>query len=131
VRAAAVAAQAGIIGASAPDARPPVVNATPTQFDTLLGQSVGIFNAAYSGSRVTAGTFHTIDNEAWGIKAGYRVNLILFVLNYPEASDPVIWPADFAVLAFLYLYAPINEAQRKGALLYLKQWFASRTISPI
>lgn len=66
---------------------------------------------------------------AWGVKAGYRVNLLLFQLNYPR--DPGMWPAAFAELVFLYFYAPLAEAQRKGALPYLKQWLVSRTISPV
>jgi hypothetical protein len=131
IREPAVAAQAGIIGSGLPGLRPPVFNATPTDFGTLLGQSVGIFDKFYSGSRVTAGSFQTINNDAWNIKAGYTVNLLLFELEYPEAKDPIIWPADYAVLAFLYLYAPVAEAQLTGALPYIKQWLVDRTISPI
>jgi hypothetical protein len=132
IKAAAMAAQVGINRSTARTNRPPIVNASPAQFGTLLGQSIGIFTTRYLGSNVTAGTFHTMDNEAWSIKAGYAVNLILFDLNYPEAADPIIWPAgEYAYLAFHNVYAPIAEAQRKGALPFLKQWLVNRTISPI
>jgi hypothetical protein len=129
IRAAAAAAQASIFELSMPFTRPPVVNPTPAQFGALLGQSAGLFST-HAGSRVNAGTFHTIDNDAWNIKAGYRVNLLLFEVNHLLSVDPLFWPANFAVLAFLLFYAPIVEEQRKGAVPYLKQWLVNHTISP-
>jgi hypothetical protein len=95
IREAAIAAEAGIIGSGLPGFRPPVYNSTPTEFGTLLGQSVGLFHTSYAGSRVMAGSFQTMDNGAWSIKAGYTINLLLFELDYPEATDPLIWCAAF------------------------------------
>jgi hypothetical protein len=125
------AAQTSIPQSGLPESRPPIVNATPAHFGTLLGQSLGIFDVEYGGSYATAGTFHTMDNDAWSIKGGYTVNLLLFEMNYPMAADPIIWPSDYAELAFHCLYAPIAEAQREGALPFLKQWLANRTITPV
>ena len=43
----------------------------------------------YNGSRVTAGQFHTVDNQAWAVVAGYTVNLILFEINSPQVGNRV------------------------------------------
>ena len=133
IKEAAVAAQAGVLESAEPTAEPPPLafNATETEFGALLGRSAGLYEQIYPGSRVTAGSFHTIENQAWAMKEGYTVNLLLFELNIPQLADPIIWPAPFAELVFLFLYGRIAEEQRKGALPYIKQWLQTRTISAV
>merc|ERR1712216_613896 len=85
---------------------------------------------SYGGSRVSAGQFETVSNEAWLVKEGYKVNLILFEMGcISQESDPIIWPGDLARLAFQVLYEPIAHRQMTGSLPYLKQWLKTRTIS--
>jgi len=86
----------------------------------------------YKGSNLLRGTFTTIDNPAWGLKAGYKVNLLAFCILYPQDpllqggigidNDPIILPPLTAATFFDSLYAPIAHTEIDSATPFLKEW---------
>jgi len=92
----------------------------------------------YNGSSLVSGTFTTIDNPQWGVRAGWKVNLLVFCLAYPQdpllqsgvgfSNDPIILPALTAATFFDTLYEPIARGEVERATPHLTRWLHERSV---
>ncbi|CAB9502326.1 expressed unknown protein [Seminavis robusta] len=76
----------------------------------------------FKGSRWTSGTFNTVDNEAFGVKAGYKVRLLIFEINSPITLNPILVPPAEAKATFTGFYSKIVEEQADGMLPVITKW---------
>jgi len=99
---------------------------TPDQ-SQLLDAERSKINDSYVVSSYHSGTFTTIDNPTYGVKKGYKVRALMFMMNLPMSVDPIVLPPDpnmhlFLELKFMSLYAPIASAQARGAQPLISKW---------
>jgi len=98
--------------------------------DEIRQQVEGAQQDSYRGSHVTSGTFTTIENTAWGVRAGWKVRLLAFALDYPEVSgapldsSPIVLPPKLARNFFRYLYGPIARREIVRATPIIQRWLA-------
>jgi len=98
--------------------------------DEIRQQVEGAQQDSYRGSHVTSGTFTTIDNTAWGVRAGWKVRLLAFALDYPEVSgapldsSPIVLPPKLARNFFRFVYGPIARREIVRATPIIQRWLA-------
>jgi len=76
----------------------------------------------FDGSRYTSGTFTTVDNQAYGIKSGYKVRLLLFEMNLPVSLNPISVSPDGAENMISTFFTADAEAQAEGMKPVIEKW---------